>query len=256
PSNKRIHGWESWEMEGKNLFDFCHSDDLARAMHRFEHLAQAPGMVEIELVRFRHKKGHWIYLDVEVSNAKDDPRVKSLVNNFRDVTGRLEPEREQRRAKDAAEEAYRLQQHFLTNLTHEFKTPLTLIRGPLVDLAEGRVALADAGAVVGRVLRNVDRLNGLITELIDLARLDSGTFAMRVNRHDLVRFVRAGVDALAAAAKEVRIDVEGPESCPVFFDHTKLEKVMINLLSNAVRYSPDGGVVKVSLRVNGETEGG
>ena len=138
PSNKRIHGWESWEMEGKNLFDFCHEDDLARAMPRFHHLAQAPGIVETEVVRFRHKKGHWIYLEGTVINATDDPRVKALVNNFREVTGRLEAERELRRAKDAAEEAHRLQQHFLTNLTHEFKTPLTLIRGPLVDLVEDR----------------------------------------------------------------------------------------------------------------------
>ena len=45
PSNKRIHGYESWEMEGKNLFDFCHEDDLARALPRFENLAKAPGIV-------------------------------------------------------------------------------------------------------------------------------------------------------------------------------------------------------------------
>ncbi len=257
PSNKRIHGWESWEMEGKNLFDFCHEDDLARAMPRFHHLAQAPGIVETEVVRFRHKKGHWIYLEGTVINATDDPRVKALVNNFREVTGRLEAERELRRAKDAAEEAHRLQQHFLTNLTHEFKTPLTLIRGPLVDLVEGRVALADAGAVVGRVLRNVDRLSGLITELMDLSRLDSGSFAMRVNRHDLVEFVAAEIDALtaAAAAKDVRIDLSAPSHCTVFFDHTKLEKVVTNLLSNAVRYSPEGGVVTVSVRLPDPIQG-
>ncbi len=257
PSNKRIHGWESWEMEGKNLFDFCHEDDLARAMPRFHHLAQAPGIVETEVVRFKHKKGHWIYLEGTVINATDDPRVGALVNNFREVTGRLEAERELRRAKDAAEEAHRLQQHFLTNLTHEFKTPLTLIRGPLLDLAEGRVALRDAGGVVGRVLRNVDRLGGLITELIDLARLDAGTFAMAVNRHDLVEFVRAEIDAItpAAAAKEVRVDLVAPAVCSVFFDLTKLEKVVINLLSNAVRYSPEGGVVAVCIQEM-ETEAG
>ncbi len=250
PSNKRIHGWESWEMEGKNLFDFCHEDDLARAMPRFHHLAQAPGIVETEVVRFRHKKGHWIYLEGTVINATDDPRVKALVNNFREVTGRLDAERELRRAKDAAEEAQRLQQHFLTNLTHEFKTPLTLIRGPLLDLAENRVALADAGAVVGRVLRNVDRLDGLITELIDLSKLDAGVFAMRVNRHDLVAFVRAEVDAMSAAAalKTVAIELAAPADCALFFDRSKMEKVMTNLLSNAVRYSPEGGKVEVCIQ--------
>lgn len=254
PSNKRIHGWESWEMEGKNLFDFCHEDDLARAMPRFEHLAKAPGIVETEVVRFKHKEGHWIYLEGTVINATDDPRVGALVNNFREVTGRLAAEREIRRAKDAAEEAQRLQQHFLTNLTHEFKTPLTLIRGPLIDLAEGRMKPAQVPAALARVLRNVDRLNGLITELIDLSRLDAGTFVMQVNRHDLVEFVRAEMDTFSAmaVAKAVDLQLDAPPRCTVFFDATKLEKVVTNLMSNALRYSPEGAAVRIRLTVGDE----
>ena len=136
PSNKRIHGYSPEEMEGLTLIDFCHPDDAARIAVRFTHLAEAPGVVETEIVRFRHKQGHYIYLEGTVLNATDDPRIGAMVNNFRDVTGRLEAEREVRRAKSAAEESQRLQQHFLTNLSHEFKTPLTLIRGPLETLAE------------------------------------------------------------------------------------------------------------------------
>lgn len=251
PSNKRIHGWESWEMEGKNLFDFCHPDDMARAMPRFEHLAQAPGIVETEVVRFKHKEGHWIYLEGTVINATDDPRVGALVNNFREVTGRLEAEKELRRAKNAAEEAQRMQQHFLTNLSHEFKTPLTLIRGPLVDIAEGRVALTDANAVVGRVLRNVNRLDGLISELIDLVKLDAGTFGLKINQRDLVEFVRVELDAFAplVAEKSISLEVESPEGLGVFFDASKLEKVVTNLVGNAVRYSPKKGTVAVAITV-------
>lgn len=252
PANKRIHGWESWEMEGKNLFDFCHEDDLARAMPRFEHLAQAPGIVETEVVRFKHKEGHWIYLEGTVINATDDPRVGALVNNFREVTGRLEGERELRRAKNAAEEAHRMQQHFLTNLSHEFKTPLTLIRGPLADLAEGRVSLASAGAVVSRVLRNVDRLNGLISELMELVKLDTGTFGLKINQNDLVEFVRVELDTFAPliAQKSIQLEYEAPEGVNVFFDAAKLEKVVTNLLSNAVRFSPAGGRMSVRIVIN------
>lgn len=249
PSNKRIHGWESWEMEGKNLFDFCHPDDMARAMPRFEHLAQAPGIVETEVVRFKHKEGHWIYLEGTVINATDDPRVGALVNNFREVTGRLEAEKELRRAKNAAEEAQRMQQHFLTNLSHEFKTPLTLIRGPLVDVAEGRVSLVNAGAVVGRVLRNVDRLDGLMSELIDLVKLDTGTFGLKINQYDLVEFVRVELDTFApiVAEKSIQLEYEAPEGQGVFFDAPKLEKVVTNLVGNALRYSPEEGMVKVTV---------
>jgi len=255
PSNKRIHGYESWEMEGKNLFDFCHEDDLARSLPRFESLAKAPGIVEVEIVRFKHKDGHWIYLEGTVINATDDPRVGALVNNFRDVTARLEAERELRRAKDAAEEAQRLQQHFLTNLSHEFKTPLTLIRGPLLDLAEGRTDPASMTAALGRVLRNVDRLDGLITELVDLSQLDSGTFGLHVNRQDLIEFVQTEMEVFseAAEAKSVELRIESPADCEVFFDAGKLEKVISNLLSNALRYSPEKAVV--SVEINPEEDG-
>jgi len=247
PSNKRIHGYESCEMEGKNLFDFCHEDDLARALPRFEHLAKGPGIVETEVVRFKHKEGHWIYLEGTVINATNDPRVGALVNNFRDVTARLEADRELRRAKDAAEEAQRLQQHFLTNLSHEFKTPLTLIRGPLMDLAEGRVKGEQMGTMLGRVFRNLDRLNGLISELIDLSRLDSGSFTMQVNRHDIVEFIRAEMDTFSevAAGKRIEFKLDAPLGCSVFFDLNKMEKVVGNLLSNALRYSPEDGEVGV-----------
>lgn len=258
PSNKRIHGYESWEMEGKNLFDFCHADDLARAMPRFDSLARAPGVVETEIVRFRHKQGHWIYLEGTVINATDDPRVGALVNNFRDVTGRLEADRELRRAKDAAEEAHRLQQHFLANLSHEFKTPLTLIRGPLIDLAEGRISVAEAVEVIRRVLRNVDRLDGLISELIDLARLDAGTFALRVHQQDFATFIRHEVDNFQpmATAREIRIELNAPAECGLFFDPSKLEKAVSNLLGNALRYSPDRGKVLVALDLETDDDKG
>jgi PAS domain S-box-containing protein len=249
PSNKRIHGYDSWEMEGKNLFDFCHEEDLERAMPRFHSLAKAPGVVETEIVRFRHKQGHWIYLEGIVINATDDPRVRALVNNFRDVTGRLEAERELRRAKDAAEEAHRLQQHFLANLSHEFKTPLTLIRGPLQELAEGRLPAKRASDMVRRVLRNVDRLDGLISELIDLARLEAGSLTLSVHREDFAAFVESEVDAFSAyaAAEGIALVVcaEGP--CIVFFDLSKLRKILFNLLSNAIRFAPKGSQVRVEL---------
>jgi PAS domain S-box-containing protein len=249
PANKRIHGYAQREMEGRNLFDFCHPDDMARVMPRFTRLAQAPGIVETDIVRFRHKAGHWIYLEGTVINATDDPRVGALVNNFRDVTGRLEADRELRRAKDAAEEAQRLQQHFLTNLSHEFKTPLTLIRGPLSDLAEGRIRTEDVPAALTLVLRNVERLDGLISELIDLARLEAGTFALRVNRHDLSAFVRAELDAFTsqAAAKGIKLRLDAPVQCPVFFDAPKLRKVVTNLLANALRFSPEQGTLEVKI---------
>ncbi len=249
PSNKRIHGYEPHEMEGLTLISFCHPDDAARIALRFKHLAEAPGVVETEIVRFRHKQGHYIYLEGTVLNATDDPRLGAMVNNFREVTGRLEAERELRRAKSAAEEAQRLQQHFLTNLSHEFKTPLTLIRGPLETLGAGLTKNDQARAVLPLVFRNIDRLDALLTELIDLARLEAGAFALRANQRDLCLFVRRQVEHLGeqAKAKNIRLQLEAPDTCAVFFDATKLDKVMGNLIGNAIKFSPERTTIRVAV---------
>lgn len=259
PSNKRIHGYEPHEMEGLTLIDFCHPDDTARIALRFKHLAEAPGVVETEIVRFRHKEGHYIYLEGTVLNATDDPRLGAMVNNFREVTGRLEAERELRRAKSAAEEAQRLQQHFLTNLSHEFKTPLTLIRGPLEMLAVELEKTGQGRQTLPLVFRNIDRLDALLTELIDLARLEAGAFALRANQRDLCLFVRRQVEHFAelAKAKNIRLQLEEPEECQVFFDATKLDKVVANLIGNALKFSPADTTIRVSLyrRANADGEG-
>ena len=257
PSNKRIHGYAPEEMEGLTLIDFCHPDDAARIALRFKHLAEAPGVVETEIVRFRHKEGHYIYLEGTVLNATDDPRLGAMVNNFREVTGRLEAERELRRAKSAAEEAQRLQQHFLTNLSHEFKTPLTLIRGPLELLAASLAEHEQAKAVLPLVWRNIGRLDALLTELVDLARLEAGAFALRANQRDMARFLRRQVEHFEAAAKAkaIRLKLEAPEECRVFFDATKMDKVVGNLIGNALKFSPPDTTIRVSLYVRADAEG-
>lgn len=257
PSNKRIHGYEPEEMEGLTLISFCHPDDAARIALRFKHLAEAPGVVETEIVRFRHKDGHYIYLEGTVLNATDDPRLGAMVNNFREVTGRLEAERELRRAKSAAEEAQRLQQHFLTNLSHEFKTPLTLIRGPLEMLAEELKPTGQGAQTLPLVFRNIDRLDALLTELIDLARLEAGAFALKANARDLCLFVRRQVEHFAevAAAKRIRLELQAPDECGVFFDATKLDKVMVNLMGNALKFSPAATVIRVGVYVRADADG-
>ena len=252
PSNKRLHGYEPHELEGKTLIDFCHPDDAARIALRFKHLAEAPGVVETEIVRFLHKKGHYIYLEGTVLNATDDPRLNALVNNFRDVTGRLQAERELRRAKSAAEENQRLQQHFLTNLSHEFKTPLTLIRGPLETLAADTQSSETVRRTLGLVFRNIDRLDALLTELIDLARIEADAFSLHATLRNLSVFVRRQVEFFSELAQEkaIRIQLEAPEECRVFFDAPKLEKVMANLLGNALKFSPAHTTIRVRLDVH------
>lgn len=256
PANKRIHGFESEEMNGRNLFDFCHPDDQVRVMPVLQRIAEKPGNVDTDIVRFRHKNGHYIYLEGTVLNALDDPRIKGMVNNFRDVTGRLEAERELKQAKEAAEQAHRLQKHFLANLSHEFKTPLTLIRQPLIDLARIPPDSQEAGALRALIHRNLERLDNLISDLIDLSIIDSGEFALRAKGGDFAQFLReqAALFERNALEKNLRLSWDTPEVCTAYFDAGKMASVVGNLLSNALKFTPAGG--SVALKAVADSEGG
>src|SRR5690625_2170379 len=173
PANTRITGYSVEEMRGTNLFQYIHPDEREAIRARFQLLATDPGGSESATVRFLHKQRHWIFIEGTVVNRLDDPRVRGMINNFRDVTAKIEAERELRRAQEAATEAHRLQQNFLANLSHEFRTPLTLIREPLKDLRGADPN--ETNATLWKIVeRNLVRLDGLIHELIELPLTDAG----------------------------------------------------------------------------------
>lgn len=254
PANKRIHGYESEEMNGRNLFDFCHPDDRVRVMPVLQRIAEKPGNVDTDIVRFRHKKGHYIYLEGTVLNALDDPRINGMVNNFRDVTGRLEAERELKQAKEAAEQAHRLQKHFLANLTHEFKTPLTLVRQPLIDLARIPADSAEADSLRALIHRNLDRLDNLISDLIDLSIIDSGEFSLRAKCGNFAQFLREQKSLFDrhAAEKKIQLSLAAPEVITAYFDTGKMASVVGNLLSNAMKFTSSGGSISVKAVVEND----
>ena len=139
---------------------------------------------------------------------------------------------------------------FFTNITHEFRTPLTLMLGPAAQIA------ADTHEPATRqqaelVQRNAQRLLHLITQLLDLSRLEAGQQALHPAPGEVVGFVRGLVSAFESLAEQRGIACAFETSQPVLwadFDADKLEKIVVNLLSNAFKFTPSTGEVVVSLR--------
>ena len=172
--------------------------------------------------------------------------------------------REKQKTEEQAErlrEMDRLKSRFFTNVSHEFRTPLTLTIGPLEDVQE---ALEDDGRTkadstpllnlarenIDLALRNSRRLLRLIGQLLDIAKLDAGELRLDARRADLAAFVRdvARTFVPLAERKEVRFAVEAPEhSIPVSFDPDKVEQIVTNLLSNAFKFTPSGGTIHVAV---------
>ena len=146
-----------------------------------------------------------------------------------------------------------IKSRFFANISHEFRTPLTLIQGPLNQIEagirhNGEILTDGLARHLKTMRRNTDRLLDLVNQLLDLAKLDSGGMRLRVVRGDMIQHVKAIARSFDSMAERKRIHypVHYPEKTVLgYFDRDKLEKIVTNLLSNAFKYTPEGGTVGV-----------
>jgi len=158
--------------------------------------------------------------------------------------------RSSQEARKGAERANRAKDEFLATLSHELRTPLTPILGWTVMLRSG--TLDQAGMLRGLevIERNVRAQTQLIEDLLDVSRIVTGKLRVEVRPIDLVPVVEAGLDAVrpSAEAKDIHLDVKlDPIDSKVLGDPDRLQQVVWNLASNAVKFTPKGGRIEVRL---------
>lgn len=141
---------------------------------------------------------------------------------------------------------------FFSNVSHEFRTPLTLIIGPLEDILS-REDLSEKNRVtMERMHRNAVRLLGLVNQLLDLSKLDAGSMKLEMSESDILRFSRLIVSSFQPLAdrRNIQYDIQIPEKAYItYFDRDKLEKMLTNLLSNAFKYTPEEGEVSCQIKI-------
>ncbi|TFZ66898.1 helix-turn-helix domain-containing protein [Hymenobacter sp. UV11] len=141
---------------------------------------------------------------------------------------------------------------FFTNFSHELRTPLTLILGPVEELLTSPADLSPAQRHdLKLVRRNTQRLLQLVNQLLDFRKIDVGKMAVRASEGNLVSFVREIMDVFEKPARQRSITFRFLPAEPVislWFDGDILDKVLFNLLSNAFKYTPDGGHITVIMQ--------
>lgn len=167
-------------------------------------------------------------------------------------------EHERRRAEALAEIDHAKTQ-FFSNVSHEFRTPLTLMLGPLEDVLanrEGGISAADRNLLTV-AHRNSLRLYRLVNSLLDFSRIEAGRTSARYVATDLAQFTAELVSSFRSATDRagLRLSVECPAlNEPVFVDHEMWEKIVLNLLSNAFKFTFEGGITVRLARTNGHAE--
>ncbi|HEX8150001.1 MAG TPA: PAS domain S-box protein [Pyrinomonadaceae bacterium] len=170
-----------------------------------------------------------------------DGSVSGVLAHGVDITEQVE-------ARKRAEEANRLKDEFLATLSHELRTPLTSILGWTRLLVQGRLDEAATRMALETIDRNATAQTQLIEDVLDVSRIISGKLALHVEPVELAAVVRNAADAvrLAAEAKGIRLTLD-TRAATVSGDPTRLQQVAWNLISNAVKFTPEGGSVEVRL---------
>lgn len=139
---------------------------------------------------------------------------------------------------------------FFSNISHEFRTPLTLILGPAAQIAR-RLDDPWIRRKTGVIRDHAGRLLQLVNQILDLSRLEAGQMQISPRRGDIITVLRRVTDSFVSHAEEKDIDLRfdsAEESCMALFDREPIEQIMMNLLSNAFRFTEPGGRITVTVR--------
>jgi heavy metal sensor kinase len=175
-------------------------------------------------------------LDLQIPARNTGDELDRMIEAFNLMMSRLNESFEQIR-------------QFSTDVSHELRTPLTVVRGQLEvalftaqTVEQYRDAMADA-------LEGVERLSNIVRALLMLSQAESGQLVLQKNEIDLTGLVRDLVDQhqIPAEAQGVQLTAEMPEHCLLSADRVQIERLISNLLGNAIKYTPAGGKVKVML---------
>jgi len=165
---------------------------------------------------------------------------------------------QEREARKSAEESNSLKDEFLATISHELRTPLTAILGWTSMLGTGQLDEETSARALNTIHRNARSQVQLIDDLLDVSRIITGNLRLDVSTVELVQVIEAAVDAVlpAAEAKNIRLQVLlDPQVGPVSGDAARLQQVVWNLLTNAIKFTPKGGRVQIRLeRVNSHVE--
>ncbi|NND08050.1 MAG: response regulator [Saprospiraceae bacterium] len=153
------------------------------------------------------------------------------------------------------QEVNQIKSRFFANISHEFRTPLTLMLGPITDLINkaNRRDLKD----LDLLQRNNHRLLNLINQLLDLSKIEAREMGLQASPQDFAPLLRQVLSAFSSVGKEKEIRSiyhSSVESIYLYFERDKIEKVLLNILSNAYKFTPEGGQIRVDLNVTSQEE--
>ena len=261
PSVENLLGYEPDALTGQRALDLVHPDDRQRCRRMVTDALAAGTRPRVEF-RIRTKNNGYLWVESVGKELEGAGTRRELVITTRDISERKARERdlvqardtaeaarqEAERAREEAEQANRLKSTFLANMSHEIRTPLTSVIGFSEVLEE---EVEEEYARFARLIRESStRLKDVLNSVLRLSKLEVGAVEFEPEELDLAAEVERTVKVLQPQAedKDLTLRMNTPEAVPAQLDPGATGRILDNLVSNAIKYTPDGGEVEVRLQ--------
>jgi len=249
---RSILGYETNELEGFNFMDFVHPDDIASSVHALEQLNSNKSVTNF-VIRLIGKNGN--VRSIEWSAA---PVGGFVFAASRDISERLNQENELRTAQELANQANQSKSEFLSRISHELRTPMNSILGFAQLLEMGTLDQTQERSV-GHILQSGKHLLNLINEVLEISRIESGQMSLSMEPVSVNGVIHEIIDSLNPLATSRGITIHANfhigEVSYIMADRQRLKQILMNLLSNALKYNRPEGMIDVDVR-EGQPLGG
>lgn len=235
PQAEAISGKALSELSGQKIFDVAHIEDQALSLAK-----EIRGESEKDIGKDMTRQG-------APDMADAIKRSTAIIQNEEGkIVGTVSIPTDKAKLKEVVQ----MQRDFVANMTHELRSPLTSIKAALEMLSKESSVDAASKGLLNTAIRNSERLNSIVTDILDFSKLQSGKLVFHKESVSSGEIAGEAVDAMRAwaATKNLNLTVKADSDAPaIFADKRRTTQVLINLVSNSIKFTPVGGSIDISV---------
>lgn len=233
----RVTGFKPEEVIGESNFNSVYPDDKIASEQFFKSLLENFRQPQTAIYRIYKKDGAVIWTERVAINLLNDPVIKGIVINFRNITERKEHEDALKLSNDELKKSNGELDRFVYSVSHDLRAPLSSILG-IIGLVEVETTDKEIIGDIQLIKSNVKRLDGFISDILDYSR--NARLEMKKDKIDfvnLLEYTKSNLKYMASSAGDVSIRFDINEKAPFYSDVSRISIILNNLISNSIRYS-------------------
>ncbi|MEO8394026.1 MAG: PAS domain-containing sensor histidine kinase [Chloroflexota bacterium] len=257
PSTQALLGYEAQELIGKSSFELIHPDDIDNLIRRQGTASDPNAAMTPSTYRVRHKDGHYIWVETTGQVIWSDDKIELLgfITASRDITERKLAEVALQQALAKEKELNELKSRFVSMVAHDFRSPLATIQSSsdLLSNYSDRMTAEKKQHHFKTISGQIKFLTGILEDTLTISKTEAVGLSLHRLPTDFVPFCQSIIDdmQLIDETRLIRFTVSG-EVGQVDIDRDHLRRALVNLLSNAAKYSPEGCAIEFSLSSKNE----